>query len=322
VVVHVGDKARAAPTEPLDWIDWGQAGLDAPGLAALLARQPCEVARLGIARIPNARTMHDIALLLALQQAAPATPLARLREQASGDAGSALQPQTLADIAQAAGWRARIRYSGPAHDEGCFDLVLERAAALHARIAPRVAPGSAGPLANQPLAGKVTENLLPALRAHLQARLPEYAHPGALVLLERLPITANGKLDTRRLPPPQASTEHAYVAPRSPVEQTLAEIWSQLLRVERIGIHDNFFELGGHSLLASQAISRVRERLQVDLPLQVCFANPTLAGIAEAVEAARQLPSPDSVGPPLIRLDRQSRVRSTPSSRTTSAADR
>ncbi|PUE53047.1 hypothetical protein B9Z45_13190 [Limnohabitans sp. 2KL-17] len=327
VVVHVGDKAStaAAPAQHLDWLDCSQSSLDPQTLAALLARQPPQVLRLGLARIPNARTASDIALLQALHEAAPSTPLPPVREQAllAGTiaTGPAAAPQTLVDAALAAGWRARPRYSGPGQDEGYFDLLVERLDAPQARIAPRLSPASpaAAPWANEPLAGKATENLLASLRAHLHARLPEYAHPTSLVLLERLPTTPNGKLDSRRLPPPQESASHTYVAPQSPVELALADIWSKLLRIERIGRFDNFFELGGHSLLASQAIARVRDRFDVDLPLQVCFANPTLEGVARAVEAARLLAKADSAAPRLTRLDRQSRVRSAPTSKTTSA---
>src|SRR6185369_7874540 len=94
------------------------------------------------------------------------------------------------------------------------------------------------------------------LREYLRARVPEYMVPAWFVQMERLPLTANGKLDRRALPAPELSgAEENYVAPRTRVEEVLVGIWQELLHVERVGVTDNFFELGGHSLVATQVIS-------------------------------------------------------------------
>uniref|UniRef100_UPI003CF380ED condensation domain-containing protein n=1 Tax=Massilia sp. TSP1-1-2 TaxID=2804649 RepID=UPI003CF380ED len=258
VVLHVGPKQEGAALA-LDWLDWREAKLDEAGLRALLESQSPTVARLGLARIPNARTVADAALARALQEAGSEVPLARLQEQAADAAQGASQPQALVELARELGWTARLRWSGAQQDETCFDLVLERVGAAPAWIAPRALPAAGWLASNQPLAGQMMEELLPALRTHLQARLPEYAQPGALVLLEWLPTTANGKVDYRRLPAPKgAGSSQERVEPRNALEQELAQIWSQLLRVERIGVHDNFFELGGDSIIAMQVISRLR----------------------------------------------------------------
>ncbi|MGS0897684.1 condensation domain-containing protein, partial [Burkholderia stagnalis] len=97
----------------------------------------------------------------------------------------------------------------------------------------------------------------------------------------------NGKLDRRALPVPDAlQSETEYVAPRTEVEKTLSEIWSDVLKIERVGVHDNFFELGGHSLLAVQVASAVRSRLGVEVPLAALFTHPTLALFAREMEHA------------------------------------
>ncbi len=122
------------------------------------------------------------------------------------------------------------------------------------------------------------------LRTYLAANLPDYMVPAAYVRLESLPLTPNGKLDRKALPIPEADAYamRGYVAPESEVESVLAEIWSEVLKVERIGRHDNFFELGGHSLLAVTLIERMRRRgLQVDV--RALFNSPTPAGLAEVV---------------------------------------
>ncbi|HEU4886738.1 MAG TPA: amino acid adenylation domain-containing protein, partial [Thermoanaerobaculia bacterium] len=127
-----------------------------------------------------------------------------------------------------------------------------------------------------------------ALRAALQSQLPEYMVPSAFVFLEALPLTPNGKLDRKALPAPQTSALIAreYEAPEGEVEQTLAALWQELLRVERVGRHDRFFELGGHSLLAMKLTSHIRAAFGVELPLRQLFANSTLSALAEVVRAA------------------------------------
>ncbi|HYW07696.1 MAG TPA: condensation domain-containing protein, partial [Longimicrobium sp.] len=127
-----------------------------------------------------------------------------------------------------------------------------------------------------------------ALRTHLGGVLPGYMVPAAYVRLDALPLTPNGKTDRRALPEPdQASyVTQAYEAPATGAEVTLAEIWSAVLGVERVGRNDSFFELGGHSLLAVRVISRVREALGVEAALGDVFLRPTLKEFARGLESA------------------------------------
>ena len=129
-----------------------------------------------------------------------------------------------------------------------------------------------------------------ALRAFVAARLPESMVPSLFVALDEFPLTPNGKVDRRRLPAPERAEEEVFVAPRSPLEEALAAIWSEVLGVERIGAHDDFFALGGHSLMAARVVSRVRRRLGVEVPVAALFERSTLAELADAVveEEARQ----------------------------------
>jgi acyl carrier protein len=118
--------------------------------------------------------------------------------------------------------------------------------------------------------------------------------PTAFVILDVFPLTPNGKIDRRALPAPDRSgLEEDYVAPRTPTEQTLADIWTNILGVEQFGIHDNFFELGGHSLLAMQVISRMRQAVGVELPVRNLFEAPNIAKLAEVV-VAKQLEDVES----------------------------
>ncbi len=130
---------------------------------------------------------------------------------------------------------------------------------------------------------------LAAMRERLGRRLPEHMIPTGLVILDALPLTANGKVDRRALPDPAsvaAAAESAAVAPRTPTEEVLAAIWGEVLGVERVGVFDNFFDLGGHSLLATRVISQVRGAFQVEIGLQELFEEPTVAALAARVERA------------------------------------
>jgi amino acid adenylation domain-containing protein len=131
------------------------------------------------------------------------------------------------------------------------------------------------------------------LQAFLKSKLPEHMIPSSYVLLKSLPLTTNGKLDRRALPEPEAagmSLERAYVAPRNPLEETLAEVWASVLKLERVGAEDNFFALGGHSLAAMQIMSRVRNTFHVELPLRVVFEATNVAALAEAITAHEAQP--------------------------------
>ncbi|MDZ8257987.1 non-ribosomal peptide synthetase [Nostoc sp. ChiQUE01b] len=143
------------------------------------------------------------------------------------------------------------------------------------------------------------------LRSFLKEKLPEYMVPSAFVILESLPLTPNGKIDRRALPAPEPSSEllEKYVAPRTPIEEILASIWQQVLKVELVGRHDDFFELGGHSLLATQFISRVRSRLKIEIPLRSLFAAPTIAELAPSIQQLQQQDIELSAPPILRRVE-------------------
>jgi amino acid adenylation domain-containing protein len=117
--------------------------------------------------------------------------------------------------------------------------------------------------------------------------LPEYMIPAAFVILPALPLTGNGKVDRRALPRPESEApSSSYVPPESPEQERLARIWSEVLGVERVGIHDDFFRLGGHSLLATRVMAQVRRAFEVDLPLRSLFQAPTVDGLSRAVREA------------------------------------
>lgn len=128
------------------------------------------------------------------------------------------------------------------------------------------------------------------LRSFCLIQCPEYMIPSAFVVLKVLPLTANGKIDYRALPTPEQTRpelQQPYIAPRSPLEEKLVEIWTEILGLERIGIYDDFFELGGHSLLITQLLAKVRNTFDIELPLKDLFDAPTIADLGESINRIR-----------------------------------
>ncbi|HEX8432707.1 MAG TPA: AMP-binding protein, partial [Longimicrobium sp.] len=123
------------------------------------------------------------------------------------------------------------------------------------------------------------------LAEHLKSRLPEYMVPAAWASMDALPLTPNGKVDRRALPDAEVVAGAEYVAPRTPLEEAVAEIWAEVLGVERVGMDDNFFELGGHSLLGVRLLARIRERFGHELPLLELFRSPTAGELARILGA-------------------------------------
>ncbi|MBS1191756.1 MAG: amino acid adenylation domain [Rhodocyclaceae bacterium] len=162
-------------------------------------------------------------------------------------------------------------------------------------------PGNGNPAPHpRPVPAASPEVLTPALlRRYLAESLPAYMVPPSFMLLERLPLNANGKVDRLALPAHRVegtAPVREHEAPRTETEKTLAGLWSEVLQVEPIGIHDDFFDLGGQSLLAIKAVARIRDVFEVDLPLRNLFEYPTVAGLAEVIDSLTYLAHAQGVG--------------------------
>jgi amino acid adenylation domain-containing protein len=172
-------------------------------------------------------------------------------------------------------------------ETGCYDVMFQSLSQkstsnLEVVSEKRIAKTDA----NNPLQAQVTRHLIPQLQNYLQQNLPDYMIPAAFMVLEKIPLTANGKVNRRDLPAPNWGRNAivSAIAPTSPTEQKLTNIWTDLLGLKNVGIQDNFFQLGGHSLLATQLTSRIRDTFNVELPLQKVFETPQIAPLASAIE--------------------------------------
>ncbi len=165
---------------------------------------------------------------------------------------------------------------------------IEAVLARHPTVSQAAVVARPGPGGDPELVAYVVSATTPdveTLRAFVATMVPDYMVPAIVVVLERLPVTASGKIDRLALPAPESiSPDGDYVAPRTEIEEKLAAIWAAVLGRDRVGVDDNFFRLGGHSLLATQVIARVRGELAVQVPLHTMFVAPTLGGFASEVE--------------------------------------
>ncbi|HEY0522826.1 MAG TPA: amino acid adenylation domain-containing protein, partial [Stellaceae bacterium] len=153
--------------------------------------------------------------------------------------------------------------------------------------------------------GEGSEGASARLRGALLKSLPEYMVPSHFVVLDELPLTANGKVDRTKLPAPDVTRGEAaaYVAPRDATEEIVAGIWSAVLRLDRVGVHDNFFALGGHSLLATQVISKLRAAFAIEVSLRALFEAPTVAELSARLAALRAADAA-AAPPPIERVAR------------------
>ncbi|MFJ4655103.1 amino acid adenylation domain-containing protein [Nocardia sp. NPDC088792] len=219
-------------------------------------------------------------------------PLAAAAETARGRAGAA-ELRALAADAGGADPEAYLalseelsyRIEALRRPDGRFDVVATRWDIALPAAPSRPAVWPAEPVASDPLRVKAHDDLAVSVRAHLARRLPRHMIPAGVLVLERFPLTTNGKLDRRALPAPALRRNPvAYEPPRTPLEQRIAAVFTQVLGVPTIGRTDDFFDLGGHSLLAAQLMLRLKETFGEDIPLGSLFTAPTVAGVAALLE--------------------------------------
>ncbi|MUG92982.1 amino acid adenylation domain-containing protein [Scytonema sp. UIC 10036] len=294
VTLEVGS-GQSMPELDLLWHEWKTEKLTLESTAKLLEMQP---EQLGILNIPNARVMSAIKTIELLSSTECPKSIAQLRTAINAlTLESGVEPEQLWNMAQQHGYILAISWSET--ELGCYDVVFSRQSThkVHKPVGgatpierKKVHPRAWQSYGNNPLYSQQSRELQSQLRDRLSARLPEYMVPSAIVMLDAMPLTPNGKVDRKALPSPETSRAYlreAYVGPRTPVEEILVSLWTEILGIEQVGIHDNFFNLGGHSLLATQLISRVRDVLQLELPIRYLFEAPTPAQLAELIELIR-----------------------------------
>jgi amino acid adenylation domain-containing protein len=235
--------------------------------------------------IPNSRLSRDSAAHALIETSDESLHAEVLRQQLQDLPLNGIDPDTLWELGDAYGYDVQVRWSAP-NSPLCFDAQLvDRSRTdgiAHAPPRPPTVVKSWSSYATDPLGNALRERFIPQLRDYLKGRLPDYMVPSGWVTLKQLPLTPNGKVDRRALPAPGSGmyVSRRYEPPHGGVESTVAQLWQELLRVERVGRHDDFFELGGHSLLAVESVSRLRG-VGINVHLEQLFKSPTVASLAE-----------------------------------------
>ncbi|MEU9609110.1 amino acid adenylation domain-containing protein [Streptomyces sp. NPDC048057] len=255
---------------------------------------------LRLAAVPNGRLLAEYD---ALQEVRRGSGLARVVAAAAAQGGG-VDPEDLHDLGDDLGFQTVTTFSAQGRDD-CLDVVFLPAHADAARVVAY--PGgpvadSAHEHANSPARTRRLRTFSDQLRTGLRRWLPDYMIPAAFVVLDELPLNANGKLDRAALPKPDFAVLSSGRPPRTPREQVLCELFAEVLAVPAVTIDDNFFALGGHSLLATRLVSRIRSVTGIEIPIRRVFEGATVAALCERLDAAAP------ARPPLTAVPRPERI--------------
>ncbi len=300
------DKQEIETSQRLDWSEPNQ-HLTLGNIEQILLENELDV--LTIANVPNARVTAAIKTAELLSNAKTIKTAAQLQKALEKLGNLGIDPE--AWYALQVPHNISIAWSDSG-SYGRYDVVFSRGETR--KFVQEITGDNLLPwrsYANNPLQAKAARKLVPQLQAYLAEKLPDYMIPSAFVVLESLPVTANGKVDRLALPAPEPiklELAGGYIAPQTAVEQVLVKIWAEVLGIKRAGISDNFFELGGHSLLATQLVSRVRDAFGIELPLRSVFEAPTIGELSQVVESLKDKNAKSEV-PALVPISRDSRRR-------------
>jgi acyl carrier protein len=236
-----------------------------------------------IRNVPDARLQAEVKMLDTIWAPTGPRDAGELRAALQAAEGKGIEPEHLWSLGQKLDRRVLIT----PRVVGRYDVLF----------APRPAPAMAlpgepdaesRPWTNTPARQDGSGKLIASLRKHLQEKVPAYMIPASFMLLDRMPLTQNGKVDRRALPPPgqrRPDLDESFVAPATALERRVAPIWQELLGLDVVGVDDNFFDLGGHSLLLVRLHSRLKEALNVDIQIVDLFRYPTISAFSRYVES-------------------------------------
>jgi amino acid adenylation domain-containing protein len=289
VTLHI--QAEFSPFVEPQWLDWQKENLTPSTIRQRLSEEHPEF--LGITHVPNARFLKDIVAVKLLHNIEDIHTTGELQEALQEiSPEDAVDPEDFWQLGDELSYQVEISWARP-DPEGSYDVVFIHQDVRKSKIpsfpGDHVQPKLWTAYANNPLQGEQERKLIPVLRNYLQEKLPHYMVPSAFVLLDALPLTPNGKIARRALPVPERARPElgtTYAAPRSELEEMLADLWTELLDVERVGVHDDFFELGGDSLTVTRLVSNLRSTLEIEVPIATLFEVHTIAELAVEVEKA------------------------------------
>jgi amino acid adenylation domain-containing protein len=306
VILHIRNESLTEINSTT--LNWSNDNLNLANVRQLLRENQPEI--ITITQVSNARVTPAVKTAECLHNNSEFKTVLQIRQALQNLPNSGIDPEDWYSLADELNYNINISWSDSSL-EGKYDVIFINKT-VKGKIKPPQINTKLRPwqsYANNPLQAKAARHLVPELRQFLAEKLPDYMIPSAFIVLESLPVTANGKIDRHTLPTPnliKSELPGNYIAPRTPIEQKLMQIFTEVLGIKRVGIHDNFFELGGHSLLATQMVSRVRDRLQIELPVRSVFEAPTIAELAKLVETFPVNQFKNNA-PALVPISRESR---------------
>ncbi|MEH2041491.1 amino acid adenylation domain-containing protein [Nostoc sp.] len=307
VILHISAEI-VSNTGNYSVLNWSEDNLTVSAVRQLLIENKPEI--LSIINVPNARLMSAIKTAEWLSDVEDFKTVGQIRKALQELENFGVDPEDF--YALNLPYSVDITWSHSS-TEGDYDVIFVRQDEVGKRTIFPHSTTLSRPwqsYGNNPLQTKAARKLVPQLQTYIAQKLPEYMMPSGFVVLESLPLTANGKVNRRALRAfhdgikPQLPEN--YIAPRTPVEQVLVKIFVEVLGLKSVGIYDNFFKLGGHSLLATQLVSRVRDALHIELPLRSVFEASTIAELSKVVESFKES-NAQSQAPVLVPLSRESR---------------
>ena len=279
VVLHINSQATSVD---VTWQEWSQEKPTVDAIKQQLAQSTRN--SVGWKAIRNRRVVDETQLIAWLESGQCATDVSTIRANLKNNPLLSIEPEDLIDIARLSGWRVHFRMA-EGNFSGDYDVVFfkPKLGLIEFPNYPLVEQKRTREYSNNPLKEKLAAFVTPQLRTYLQDQLPAHMIPADFVMLENLPLLPNGKIDRSSLPAPlrsRASATKPYIAPSTELEHIIANIWSDVLGLEAVGVDDNFFELGGHSLKAVQVISRFQRDTSKQMSLRDLFSLPTVSLLA------------------------------------------
>jgi amino acid adenylation domain-containing protein len=290
-------KEEGNPTIESRCLDWSKQTLTLEAVTQLLQRTQPEA--LVISNVPNARLATEAKAVELLESDNKPETIGQLRQiLAKNIERDEVDPEDFWELGGDLPYEIEIGWSG-SENHSCYDVLFKRRTTTSREFAnqPALCSGSAATgnkvdwekFANNPLQHVLKRKLVPELRSYLKDRLPEYMLPSAFVVMSSMPLNVNGKVDRSALrsnEPQQPAVTQPYVAPRTPIEDEITNIWEKVLGIDEIGVNDNFFEIGGNSLKAVQVVAQLRSTFNVELSTTSLFDRATVGALANVLKLA------------------------------------
>lgn len=301
VILHVN--VEVIPTPEITTLDWQQQDYNLHTLRQYLVDQSPIGLRLD--NIPDQRLAKAAQAIAWLKRADCPDTIVSLKKSLNATAHNhAADPEDLWQLSQDIPYYIHIDglESGPQgtfqatflkHSSSKAGVIHSLGNAQHLQISSLPRPWHT--YTNNPLHSKITQDLSIQLRSYLKQKLPTYMLPAAFVFLDKLPLTANGKVNRQALPAPdlaRPALDVAFVAPRNPLEESLTELWTKILEIHQIGVHDSFFDLGGDSLRVMQLFSLLKSQYAKEVSFTDFFNQPTIDYLAEQLQISKAVTTP------------------------------